>query len=151
MQLKIKNQENFWAGILFLGFGLLTAFVSSDYPMGTTMRMGPGYYPLYLGIILAIIGVIIALTSFKIEGESIMLFGWRGIIMLSLGFSFFGWAIDGIGFLPALIALILCSAFAMKGVILLELLIMSFVLIAGSIFVFIYMLSLPYPLLIIGR
>ena len=151
MPFKIGNQENFWAGILFCGFGLLTAFMARDYPMGTAMRMEPGYYPFYLGIILAILGVIITVTSFKVEGEPIKAFGWRGIIMLSLGFSFFGWAVDSIGFLPALIGLIICSAFAMKGVHLGELLFMGLILIAGSLFIFIYMLGLPYPLLIVGR
>jgi len=151
MRFKIKNQENFWAGILFFGFGILTAILSQNYPMGVAMRMGPGYYPFYLGIILAILGTIITCTAFRIEGEPVKNFGWRGIFMLSLGFSFFGWAVDTIGFLPALVGLILCSAFAMKGVRMHEFLIMCLVLVAGSLFIFIYLLNLPYPLLNVGR
>ena len=151
MYLKIRNQENFWAGILFLGFGLLTTVLSQSYPMGVAMQMGPGYFPFYLGIILAILGFVITCTAFRIEGEPVKPFAWRGIFMLSVGFSFFGWAVDTIGFLPALVGLIACSAFAMKGVRVWELLLMGLVLIVGSLFVFIYLLNLPYPIFNFGR
>ncbi|MBI4207936.1 MAG: tripartite tricarboxylate transporter TctB family protein, partial [Betaproteobacteria bacterium] len=50
MQFKIRNQEDFWAGLMFIGFGILSIVVSRDYPMGSAMRMGPGYFPTYLGV-----------------------------------------------------------------------------------------------------
>jgi len=55
VQLKIKNPEDFWAGIMFLGFGVLAVYISQDYPMGTAMRMGPGYFPTYLGALLIVL------------------------------------------------------------------------------------------------
>ncbi|MFC1798337.1 tripartite tricarboxylate transporter TctB family protein [Thermodesulfobacteriota bacterium] len=146
MKLKIKNQEDFWSGLMFIGFGIAAVVISRDYPMGSAIRMGPGYFPTYLGIILTILGVIITLNSFRIKGEKIEPFAWRGMIMLSLGFLIFGWAIDRIGFVLSLFALICCSAWAGKEFRLLEALIMSVVLITGSIALFIYGLGLPFSL-----
>lgn len=146
MQLKIKSKEDFWSGLMFIGFGIIAIVVSRDYPMGSSMRMGPGYFPTYLGIALSILGAIITLTSFRVEGEEIRPFAWRGIVMLTLGFAFFGWAIDYIGFVLALLAMIFCSASAGKTFKLLEVLIMCLVLITGSIALFIYGLKLPFPL-----
>ena len=146
MKLKIKNQENFWAGLMFIAFGLFAVWVSRAYPMGTAMRMGPGYFPTYIGAILAILGTIITLTSFRVEGEKIKPFAWRGMIMLGLGVATFGWAIDRIGFVVALFATILFSALAGKEFKPLEVLIMSGILIIGSVALFIYGLELTFPL-----
>ena len=146
MKYRIRSPEDFWSGLMFMGFGILAVIVSRDYPMGSAMRMGPGYFPMYLGGIMAILGSIITLSSFKVEGEKIKPFAWRAMVMLTLGFSIFGWAIDHIGFVPALFMLIFCSALAGKEFKLLEMLVMSAVLIIGTIALFIYALNLPFPL-----
>ena len=65
MQLKIKSQEDFWAGLMFIGFGVLAIFVSRDYPMGSAMRMGPGYFPTSIGMIMVALGAIITAMSFR--------------------------------------------------------------------------------------
>jgi putative tricarboxylic transport membrane protein len=146
VQLKIKNPEDFWAGVLFIGFGMLAIVISRDFPMGTAMRMGPGYFPTALGGIMALLGVIITLTSFKTTGEKIKPFAWRAMFLLGLAFTIIGWGIDHIGFVPSMFAMIFCSALAGKEFKLLEVLIMSVVLIVGSIALFIYGLELPFPL-----
>lgn len=147
MQLKIKNPEDFWSGLLFIGFGILAMVISSDYPMGSASRMGPGYFPTYLGAGTAILGAIITMTSLKTEGGSkIKPFAWRAMILLGLGFAIIGWGMDNIGFVPSLFLLIFCAALAGKEFRLMEVLIMSVVLIAGCIGLFIYGLELPFPL-----
>ncbi|UCF74336.1 MAG: tripartite tricarboxylate transporter TctB family protein, partial [Betaproteobacteria bacterium] len=94
MQLKIKSQEDFWAGIMFIGFGLVAIVVARDYPMGTAMRMGPGYFPTYLGVIMMVMGAIISIRSLWVKGEGIRRFGWRGLFFLSLAFATYGFLID---------------------------------------------------------
>jgi len=49
------------AGFMLL-IGVATVLGSLDYGMGTLARMGPGYFPLLLGILLALIGILIAVT-----------------------------------------------------------------------------------------
>ena len=90
--MQIKSQVDFWGG-LFIAFGLLAIIVARDYPMGSAMRMGPGYFPTYIGIALVAFGAWIAVDGFRKEGERIGSFPWRAIVLLSVGFSTFAWLI----------------------------------------------------------
>jgi hypothetical protein len=143
---KIKSPEDFWSGMLFAGFGLLAVIVSRDYPMGSAMRMGPGYFPTVLGGMLIAIGVIISATAFKFDGEGIEPFAWRPMFLLSLAFSVFGWGMDHLGFVLSMVALIVLCAAAGRQFKIKEVIVMTIVLIAGSWALFIWGLELPYPL-----
>lgn len=146
MKAKIKSPEDLWSGLMFIGFGILTVVISRDYQIGSAMRMGPAYFPTMLGSLLVILGAIIAVMSLRIEGEGIEPFAWRPMILLSAAFVFFGWAIDRIGFLPALFALIVVCAAAGREFKWGEVLIMSAVLIAGCWALFIWALGVHLPL-----
>lgn len=68
--MKIARYEDFFAGLFFILFGGLAAYLSTDYNMGTGARMGPGYFPFWLGVILAGIGVIVLFKALgKTKGE----------------------------------------------------------------------------------
>ena len=144
--MKIKNQEEFWAGVMFAGFGALAIWLSTDYPMGTASRMGPGYFPTYLGGIMLLLGILVALMGLKTEGEKVTPFAWKPMIMLSIGFCVFGWGVDHIGFIPALFAMIVITAAAGQTFKIVEVLILSVALIAGAVGIFIYGVDLPFPL-----
>src|SRR5690606_15795292 len=62
--MRLRNQQDFWAGVMFTLIGVLFAFFSTSYEVGTAARMGPGYFPLVLGILLAVLGLIIGWRSF---------------------------------------------------------------------------------------
>ena len=53
----IRSPKDFWAGILFIAFGTAAIAIAVNYPVGTAGRMGPGYFPRGLGILLILIGV----------------------------------------------------------------------------------------------
>lgn len=144
--MKIKNQEDFWAGMMFAGFGALAIWLSTDYPMGTASRMGPGYFPTWLGGIMLVLGVIVAVMALKTEGPKVTPFAWKPMIMLSVGFLAFGWGVDHIGFIPALFLLSVITAAAGQTFKIVEVLIMTAVLIAGAVGIFIYGIELPFPL-----
>src|SRR5688500_9725500 len=95
---KIKSQEDFWAGLMFVGFGVLAIVVARDYPMGSALRMGPGYFPTYLGAIMVVIGAIMTGRGYRIEGEAIGRWGWRPLLWLSAAFAGFGLLIERAGF-----------------------------------------------------
>ncbi len=59
----IKSEEDFFAGVLFAAVGLAFAIGATNYNIGTGARMGPGYFPLGLGVILTILGGIIMLKG----------------------------------------------------------------------------------------
>jgi len=144
--MRIKSQVDFWGGLLFVGFGLLAILVARDYPMGSAMRMGPGYFPTYIGLALVALGAWIAADGFRIEGERIGGFPWRAILLLSAGFSTFAWSIDNLGFIPALAIVVLTTSLAGPEFRWKEVLLEMVVLIAGCWAIFIYGLELPFPL-----
>jgi len=143
---KIKSPEDFWSGLMFIAFGVLAMFISRDYPFGSAMRMGPGYFPTVLGGMLVVTGAIIASTGFKIEGQGIDAFAWKPMIFLSVAFSIFGWGMDHLGFVLSMVGLIVLCAAAGREFKWLEVVVMTIVLIIGSWALFIWGLDLPYPL-----
>jgi hypothetical protein len=143
---KIKSQEDFWAGVMFVGFGILAIVVARNYPMGTALRMGPGYFPTYLGALLIVIGAVTTWLSLRVEGEGTGKWGWRPLLWLSAAFAGFGLLIESAGFILALLSLIVASSLAGRDTRPLELIILIVVLIAGSVGLFVYGLELPYRL-----
>jgi len=148
VQFKIKSQEDFWAGLMFIGFGLIAIVVARDYPMGTAMRMGPGYFPTYLGVIMMVMGAIISIRSTWVKGEGIRRFGWRGLILLSLAFATYGFLIDtmDVGFVLSIAAVVILSTLASREFHPIESLGLAAVLVLGTVVVFIWGLEMPYPL-----
>lgn len=142
--MKIKSKEDFWTGLMFITFGVVAIVVSRDYPMGSALRMGPGYFPTYLGAIMVVIGAIMTGRSYRIEGEGIGRWGWRPLLWLSAAFMSFGLLIEKAGFVLALLALIIASSLAGRDTRPLELVVLIVVLITGSVALFIHGLELPY-------
>ena len=144
--MKITSQEDFWAGVMFIVFGATAIFISQDYPFGTTSRMGPGYFPTWIGIILVVLGGFIALSGFKNVGEGVSKFAWKAMILLGLAFSIFGWGIDHIGFVPAMAAMIVLSSAAGQDFRPKEVILVMIGLIIGSWALFIKGLDLLRPI-----
>ena len=150
MRLSIKSKEDFLSGLMFIGFGLAAVVISREYPMGTAMRMGPGYFPTYLGGLLILMGAVVSGRSLVTQGgtEASHGFAWRPLLMLSLAFVLFGLFMErfALGFIPSLVVLIITAVFAGKEFHWLETTIMLLVLIAAAVGIFIYGISLPFPL-----
>ena len=144
--MKIKSQEDFWSGIMFIGFGILAIYISREYPMGSAMRMGPGYFPFIIGASLIVLGAIVAAMGFRVQGEGIGTWPWRAMLLMSVGFAVFAWGLDAIGFVPALAILIAISSLSARTYKWIEIAIETVVLIVGCWAVFIYGLELPFPL-----
>jgi hypothetical protein len=148
MRLAIKSRENFLSGLMFIGFGLAAVIISRDYPAGTAMRMGPGYFPTMIGGLLILLGAIISGVSLANDGgtERSTGFAWRPLILLSLAFVLFGITMESLGFVPALVILIMTAALAGKEFRLIEALILMVILIVAAIAIFIYGIELPFQL-----
>jgi hypothetical protein len=144
--MRIASQKDFWAGLMFIGFGVLAIYVSRAYPMGSLVSMGPGYFPTWLGVIMVVIGGLTTGRAYRAEGARVERWGWRPLLWLSAAFAAFGLLIEGAGFVAALLALIIASSLAGRDTRLLELVILIVLLISGSVGLFIYGLELPYRL-----
>lgn len=61
--MQLRNKQDFWSGVMFIALGLGFSWKAVSYSMGTAARMGPGYFPFWLGLVLALLGIIVLLGS----------------------------------------------------------------------------------------
>ena len=61
--MQIRSQKDFASGLMFVIVGVIFASIATTYNMGTAAKMGPGYFPFWLGVLMAIIGAIITKTD----------------------------------------------------------------------------------------
>ena len=91
--MKIKSQQDFYSGLMFMVVGLAFAFGATDYSMGVAARPGPGYFPMILSVLMAILGAIVVFTSLTIEvegGDPVGHIAWRPLIVVVLAITLFG-------------------------------------------------------------
>ena len=60
---KFAWKRDYYAGALMVLLGVGAAVTGSGYKFGTLARMGPGFMPVVLGVVLAFIGILIAITA----------------------------------------------------------------------------------------
>ena len=146
MRRQVLASKDVWAGLLLIVVGGLALALARGYPLGTAMRMGPGYFPMALGALLVVLGGYILAKGLR-GGEEIEA-GWspRALIVLPLALVLFGVLMDRAGFVPALAVLILGSAAAGGEFKLVEIVALAIVLTGLSVAVFVWGLGLPYPL-----
>jgi len=60
MQLEIRNNRDVWAGAMLIATGAASVIIARDYSFGTSLRMGPGYFPSVLG------GLLVQNSGFKV-------------------------------------------------------------------------------------
>ena len=146
MKFDLRNNKDFLAGLLFILIGGLAVVIARDYPMGSAMRMGPGYFPTILGSILFLFGVTVMVRGIfsgeKVKGE----WGWKPLALIALSIVLFGFLIDRLGMIPALVVMFFVSAFAGREFRFKEVLLLAVLMSAFAAGVFVYGLKLPYPL-----
>ena len=152
MRLSIRNPRDLWCGLLFVALGGLAMYLARDYPMGSALEMGPGYFPTWLGGIMLAFGAVIGALAFRLEGEageSLKRDGWalRPWLVLTAALGIYAKLMDaGLGFVPSLMILIIGWALAHKDVRWGETLLLSVFLTAAAVAIFSYGLGLPYRL-----
>ena len=143
---ELRNNKDVLAGLLFLAIGVVAVLVARDYPMGTALRMGSGYFPTVLGGILALFGAYImargARRGDKVQGA----WGWRPLACIAASMLLFGYLMPRFGLAPALIAMFFAAALGGREFRFKEVLALTAVMTAFAAGVFLYGLKLPYPL-----
>ena len=147
--MKIRNQRDFGAGVMYMVIGLFFAIMATQYPMGTAAKMGPGYFPFFLGILMTILGLIVLIKSLSATAaiETIPKFNWRVIAQITGSVVLYGLLLPRMGFLVAVVALVLVSASASKEFTWKGSLINAGFLVAFTYSVFVLGLKLQFPLL----
>ena len=93
MAVRIKAPKDFWAGLMFIGIGgFFMIWALTHYQMGTAVRMGPAYFPTVLGGLLVLLGVLVFIESFAMQGPPLVLpFNIVDLILAVLVYVALGW------------------------------------------------------------
>ena len=144
--MKIKSPKDFWAGLMFIGVGaFFTIWALTHYQMGTAVRMGPAYFPVLLGGLLAFLGLLVLIESFAMEGPKVPRFSFRPLILISVACVIYGYVMKPLGLVLATLLLVFVSALGGHEFKWKEVAILFLVLIVFSILVFVKGLTLPFP------
>lgn len=154
--MKIKSQKDFFSGLMFMVVGVAFAWGATTYSVGSGARMGPGYFPLMLGILLALIGAVITFKAMVVEtegGDKIGAWAWKPLFFILAANFVFGILLGGLpsiglppmGMILGIYALVIISSlagneFSLKGV-----LGLSTILAIGSYLAFVVLLKLQFP------
>jgi hypothetical protein len=146
MKFDWRNNRDFLSGLFFIFIGAAAMLISRDYPMGSALRMGPGYFPTVLGGIVAVFGIYVLIKGVINNEKVVGNWSLRALFVLPVATTIFGVMMETVGFVPALIVLMFTSAVAGREFKFLEVTIMAVVMAVVCTGVFIYGLGLPYPL-----
>ena len=162
--MKIKSQKDFFSGVMFTVVGVAFAWGATTYNVGSGARMGPGYFPLMLGIVMSFIGLIIMFTGLSVEtatGDPIGKWAWKQVVFILGANLAFGVLLGGLpslgipamGLIVAIYALVIIAAQAGSKHALPSVLALATVLAIGSYIAFIWALKLQiqvWPTFITG-
>ena len=146
MKADLQNNKDFLAGLLMISVGAIAFYMALDYPFGSALRMGPGYFPRVLAGILITFGLYVMIrgirTNEKVEGT----WGWKALAFITVSLVVFGWLMDRIGMIPSLVIMFFLAARAGHQFKIIEVIILTVIMTAFAWAVFIWGLGLPYRL-----
>jgi drug/metabolite transporter (DMT)-like permease len=146
---RIKNQTDFWSGVMFIVAGAAFAAGALNYSFGSSARPGPAYFPFGLGVLLALLGALVlfkAITVESADGGKIEAVPWKPMLLITFSVVLFGALLPVLGLAIALPVLILVSSLGGDEFKLKEVIVNSIILTVGSWAIFIKGLSLVIPL-----
>ncbi len=154
--MNIKSQKDFFSGLVFVVVGSAYALGANNYKIGEAARMGPGYFPLMLGILLAVLGIVVIFKAMVVEtmdGDKVGSIAWKPLFFIIVANLVFGILLGGLpsikfpsfGLIVAIYALVPIAALAGDEFKLKEVLVLATILAALSYFAFIYALNLQFP------
>jgi len=147
MKFDWRNNRDFFGGLMYIVTGAVGMWIARDYPFGSALRMGPGYFPSVLGGMMIAFGI--AVLMMGVKNNEKMKGGWsfRALIVLPLATVAFGVLMEAAGFIPAMLVLLPFAAAAGREFKWVEVILLTIGLTVLCTAMFIYGLGLPYPLI----
>lgn len=154
--MKIKSQKDFFSGLMFMGIGVAFAWGATSYSVGSGARMGPGYFPMLLGILLAFIGSVITFKATTVEtqdGDKVGKWAWKPLFFILAANFAFGILLGGLpsmgipamGLIVGIYALTFIASLAGQEFKARDVFILATVLAVGSYVAFVWALKLQFP------
>jgi Tripartite tricarboxylate transporter TctB family len=152
----IKSQKDFFSGLMFTVMGGAFAFGAQSYTIGTGARMGPGYFPTLLGVLLVILGMAVLINALRkggADGDPIGKFAWKPLFFIISANVLFGILLGGLpslglpamGMIAGIFGLTFLASLAGEEFNVKEVLILSVILSIGSYLAFVVLLKLQFP------
>ena len=154
--MNIKSQKDFFSGLMFMSVGVAFAWGATTYNVGSGARMGPGYFPLMLGVLLGVLGAVITFKALVVEtvgGDPIGSWAWKPLFYIIAANLMFGvllaglpkYGIPAMGLIAGIYALVFIASVAEPGWKVKNTFILATVLAVGSYIAFVVVLKLQFP------
>ncbi len=145
--MRVRNAKDLLAGCLFLAFGAAFLTLAQDYELGSARRMGSGYFPVALSLVLMVIGAATVVRSLIVPGLPVRDIAGKALILVTAGVVLFGLLVQRAGLGPAAAALVLAAAPASRNSRPLAAVLLAVALGAFCVLVFVVGLGLQFPVL----
>jgi putative tricarboxylic transport membrane protein len=144
----IEKPRDVISGVVVIAIGAGFLLFGRELGMGTSIRMGPGYFPTILSILMIALGAVITVLALRKPAREIGagILPWRGIILVIGATLLFGITLRGIGLAPAVVIIVLATAWASRYASLRASVPLSIGLAVFCALLFIRGLGLPLPL-----
>jgi hypothetical protein len=143
---RVKDQRDFWSGILFIAFGCAGLWIGRSYPLGTLVRMGPGFFPMMMSVALVGIGAFVLARSLMVAGEPLERTAFWPQLLILAAIIAFGLLIERVGLAVAVMAVAVVSGIAAQGLRWYEAVALALAMSALSVALFVYLLGQPIPI-----
>jgi len=108
----VRSPKDLVAGLLFIGTGIAAIAIAANYTLGTAARMGPGYFPRLLGMLLIVLGAILTVRSLRLTGPPLPGWKWRPVLVTLGSVVVFGLIVNHAGLVLSTILLIVMASAA---------------------------------------
>jgi hypothetical protein len=146
MSISIKSPKDFWCGLLLIAVSVVFAVGLVGLPIGTAFRMGPGYFPMVLMILLAFLGIVVLINGLRVEGPPVGTIALRSMFMIAAPIVFFGLTLRGLGVVLSLGITVFATTLATRDWNPAVAILTTITLVAGCVAIFVYALGLPLSL-----
>jgi putative tricarboxylic transport membrane protein len=141
--MRIRSPKDFWSGLVFIAIAVAFMALAARYRLGTAEKMGPGFFPIMIGILQAGLGAILLGRSFVFDGPPLERMRLSPLAITVVAVALFGVALSWLGLAAAIAALVIVGAYADRSSRLVESIALAVALIFFSVAMFVWVLGLP--------
>jgi hypothetical protein len=142
--MRVKNPQDFWAGILFVVFGGAALWIGRVYALGTLSKMGPGYLPAVLSWTLLGIGGVLIARALALSGPPIERSKLRPQLFILAAIIVFSLAIERLGLAPAVVLVTVTAALASRDLRFVEAIALAVGIAVLCVVLFVHLLGQPF-------
>jgi Tripartite tricarboxylate transporter TctB family len=106
------ERADLWAGLMFAGIGAAALWAGADYPQGVPSRIGPGYVPRLLGLLLSGIGLFLVARAWWARETVDATVAWRPLLLILAAVVAFALVFEASGLVPAILVSVAIANFA---------------------------------------